>query len=85
MPWKTSLLIGYSLILEGDFEGFIWILMGDVLWIFPISGGDFAHKEIGSRFNRDKMVSILRISFSIIRNGRNRSSLVGYFDVNCQI
>ena len=37
---------------ETGFETYIWISMGDKLWILPMSDGDFAYMEGGSWFNR---------------------------------
>lgn len=62
MPWRTSLLVGYWLILGRDIDGSICILMRDVLWILPVSAGDFAHKEEGSWFSKDKWSVFLELA-----------------------
>ena len=54
IPWKTSLLTEYWIILERGFEGSIWVLKGGMLWILPISVKNFSHKEDGNWFDRDK-------------------------------
>lgn len=53
MLWRASLLIGNWFIRGRGFEGSIWVLIGDALWILS-SVEDFSHKEGGGWFKRNK-------------------------------
>ena len=65
--------------------------MGGVLWILPISFGDFAHKEGASEFNRNRW-SVFR-EFALVQSDMEQIKdvkgsffhLFAYFDDYCQI
>ena len=46
MPWRASLPIRYWLIMGRSSEWSIWMLMGDVLWVVPMSVGDFPIRKV---------------------------------------
>ena len=74
-PWALSssftvlkgLFIGYWLILGRSFEVSFWNLIEEILWVLPISVGDFAHKKSGYWFNGDKMISVSEKKVSLAR------------------
>lgn len=79
MPWKTSLLIRYWLILGRGFEGSILILTGGALWILPISLENIAHKEGGSWSKRDKWLVSLEFTLAYSETEQTKDA-EGSFD-----
>ena len=73
-PWALSSSISLEriiyrvwLILGRSFEVSFWNLIEEILWVLPISVGDFAHKESGYWFNGDKMISVSEKKVSLAR------------------